>query len=328
MILVTGGAGFIGSNLIAGLNERGYTNIAISDHLHRENKWQSLKKHDFSYFIDPCNLSSFLEKYETHIRVIFHLGAISSTTETDADLIIQTNLTLSQQLFEFAERHNIRFIYASSAATYGDGNLGFDDTEELSFLKQLCPLNAYGWSKHIFDKYIKRQEETGALTFNKWAGLKFFNVYGPNEYHKGGQKSVVAHLYPKIAAGEPAKLFKSDNPHYPDGGQKRDFVWVEDCVEVMLWLMENPSVKGLFNVGTGTARTFSDLATAVFMALKKDPEIEFIDMPDTLKNKYQYFTEANIEKLRKSGYTKPMTTLEDGIRQYVQNYLMAEDAYR
>lgn len=258
------------------------------------------------------------------------MGAISSTTETDVDKIVQNNFILSRDLWRWCAKYNVRFIYASSAATYGDGTQGFDDNDAPEALAQLRPLNAYGWSKHAFDRrvsdlvYVSKSENAPP----QWAGLKFFNVYGPNEYHKGEQASVVSKLYPQVAAGAQAKLFKSANAKYEDGGQLRDFVFVDDCVNVMLWLYDNKQVSGLFNVGSGKARSFKDLALATFSAANMEPKIHYNDMPENLKGKYQYFTEANISKLREAGYTKPMTELEDGVRQYVQNYMSKEDQYK
>jgi ADP-L-glycero-D-manno-heptose 6-epimerase len=232
-------------------------------------------------------------------------------------------------LWRWCADHDVRFIYASSAATYGDGKAGFEDFEDPENLKKLQPLNAYGWSKHVFDRRNARllANEDYAGTPPQWAGLKFFNVYGPNEYHKGGQMSVVCGLYPQISNGAAAKLFKSYHPDYKDGGQLRDFVYVKDCVDVVLWLLDNEDVSGLFNLGTGKARSFKDLAEASFAAIGKEPKISFIDMPETLKPKYQYYTQAEMGKLRKAGYTKDFTSLEDGVKDYIQNYLSKADPY-
>lgn len=222
----------------------------------------------------------------------------------------------------------MQYIYASSAATYGDGNMGFTDDESLDFLNSLRPLNPYGWSKALFDRFAAREILEKRPVPKQYAGLKFFNVYGPNEYHKGGQKSVVAHIFPDVKNDREVKLFKSYNPAYKDGEQLRDFVWVGDTASVILWLLENPQVNGLFNVGTGEARSFYDLAKAAWAAMGKTPKIGFKEMPEELRGKYQYYTKADLTKLRKAGYTAPMTNLEDGVRQYVQQYLNAEDMYK
>ncbi len=328
MILITGGAGFIGSNLAAALEERGERDIAVCDRLGQEGKWRSIAKRELAAIVPPEGLLAFLDEHAREISTVFHLGAISSTTETDADLIAATNFTLSQRLWEWCAETETRFFYASSAATYGDGSAGFDDDGSAAALARLRPLNAYGWSKHLFDRRIARLLEHNTARPPQWAGLKFFNVYGPNEYHKGAMKSVVAQIYPRAAKGEPARLFRSHRPDVPDGGQKRDFVYVRDCVDMMLWLYDHPEVSGLFNIGSGTARSFADLAAAVFRALGREPHIAFVDTPAEIRDKYQYFTEARMERLRAAGYNRPTTPLEDGVRDYVQSYLAAADPYR
>jgi ADP-L-glycero-D-manno-heptose 6-epimerase len=328
MIIVTGGAGFIGSNLIAALNDRGLHEVVAVDRLGRSDKWRNLAKRELAGLIAPDELLGFLDARAPEIEAVFHLGAISSTTESDADLIAQTNFTASLKLWEWCCWRGTRLIYASSAATYGDGAAGFDDTFDLDALARLRPLNAYGWSKHLFDRRIARLVASGAPTPPQWAGLKFFNVYGPNEQHKGSQRSVVAHLWPKIAAGASATLFRSHRPDVADGAQARDFVWVGDVVDVILWLYDHPAVSGLFNVGSGTARSFKDLATAVFAAADKPPCIDYVDTPIELRDKYQYFTEARLERLRAAGYAGQFATLEDGVRRYAREFLMRDDPYR
>ena len=329
MIVITGGAGFIGSNLVAGLEEHGCRDLVVCDVLGMEDKWRNIAKRELRDIVHPERLFDYLDSHADEVECVFHMGAISATTERDADLIADTNIALSRRLWKWCARNDARLIYASSAATYGDGESGFEDHQDIEALSKLRPLNAYGWSKHAFDRRIVRvtTEETEPAP-PQWAGLKFFNVYGPNEYHKGGQMSVVCNLYPQVAAGAAAKLFKSHHPDYEDGGQLRDFVYVQDCVDVMLWLYDHPDVNGLFNVGTGKARSFKDLADAVFKAAGKEPKINYIDMPEQLRGKYQYFTEANMSKLQKAGYNKPFTELEDGVRQYVQDYMMQDDQYR
>jgi ADP-L-glycero-D-manno-heptose 6-epimerase len=330
MIVVTGGAGFIGSNLIAGLEARGAGDIVVADWLGNESKWRNLAKRELHALVPPEELFDLLDRADARGRIdtIFHLGAISATTETDADLIARTNIALPQRLWALAAERGWRFIYASSAATYGDGEQGFDDDGSIEALARLRPMNPYGWSKHAFDRFAARQTAGNAARPRQWAGLKFFNVYGPNEYHKGSMRSVVPQIYPRIAAGEAAKLFKSHRRDYPDGGQMRDFIWVGDCVDVMLWLYDHPHVNGLYNCGTGQARSFEDLALAVFAAAGKPSKIAYIDMPAEIRDRYQYFTEAKMARLAAAGYDKPFTALEEGVGRYVRDHLAAADPYR
>ena len=326
MILVTGGAGFIGSNIIAGLADAGHE-IALSDRFGSGDKWRNLGKHPIRTFIDPDDLIAWLGASADEISHVIHMGAISSTVETDVDLIIRSNFSLSNELWEICSERRIPLIYASSAATYGDGDQGFDDDGSTRALSRLRPLNPYGWSKHLFDRRVARAVEEGRLKPPFWVGLKFFNVYGPNEYHKEGQRSVAHQLFEVARAGRPARLFQSHRQGVPDGEQKRDFVHVDDCVSVVLWLMESRA-SGLFNLGTGQARSFLDLAKAVFAALDKEPKIEFVPTPESLRERYQYFTEARMDRLRKAGYSKPFLSLEEGVRDYVQRYLSSDDPYR
>jgi ADP-L-glycero-D-manno-heptose 6-epimerase len=326
MILVTGGAGFIGSNLVAALETRG-ARVVVCDRFGKDDKWRNLAKRDLADIIAPEQLFDFLAYDGDSIKAIFHLGAISSTTEADVDLIVDTNFRLSCSLWLWCRDNGKRLIYASSAATYGDGSNGFSDDDSVAALALLRPLNAYGWSKHLFDRWAARQKQAGGEVPPQAAGLKFFNVYGPNEYHKGGQRSVAEQIYPFAARGEAFPLFKSYRPDYADGGQLRDFVWVGDCVSIMLWLLDNPKVSGLFNAGAGKARSFADLAKAVYAAVGAKPHIVFRDMPESMRDRYQYFTEAHLDKLRKAGYAAPATSLEDGVGLYVRNYLAAPDRY-
>jgi ADP-L-glycero-D-manno-heptose 6-epimerase len=327
MIVVTGGAGFIGSNLIAALNARGIHDVVVVDRLGRGDKWRNLAKRELAGLVAPAELFSFLDARAPEIAAIFHLGAISSTTEPNVDLIAESNFVLSLRLWEWCSWRGTRLIYASSAATYGDGSAGFDDAFDVAALARLMPLNAYGWSKQLFDRRIARLVATGVPAPAQWAGLKFFNAYGPNEYHKGAQQSVVAHLWPRISAGQPAVLFRSHRPDVAHGDQARDFVWVGDCVAVMLWLYDHPGVSGLFNVGSGRARSFKDLANAVFAAAGKPPRIDYVDTPVEIRDRYQYFTEAKLERLRAAGYAAPTVSLEDGVRRYVRDFLMTGDPY-
>ncbi len=329
MIIVTGGAGFIGSNLVAGLEEHGVSDIVICDVLGSDDKWRNIAKREIRDIVHPDRLFDYLDTHADQIEMVFHMGAISSTTEKDSDLIMDTNFVLSRRVWKWCWKNKKRLVYASSAATYGDGHHGFKDDSSIEGLKHLMPLNPYGWSKHVFDRRVARIVETKSEPLPaQWAGLKFFNVYGPNEYHKGEQMSVVCKLHPQVEAGAAARLFKSHHPDYQDGGQLRDFVWVGDCVDVMLWLYDHPEVNGLFNVGTGKARSFKDLAEATFKAANKPSKITYSDMPVTLRDKYQYYTQADMAKLKGAGYSKPFTELEDGIGKYVRDYLSKTDPYR
>jgi len=329
MIVVTGGAGFIGSNIVARLCESGAYDVVVCDRIETADqaKWKNIAKHPVADFWSPEEMFEQLERHSERIEAVIHMGAISSTTEQDGDLIMRTNFTLSRDLWDWCAIRNVRMVYASSAATYGDGDLGFDDADDLESLNALRPLNAYGYSKYLFDQYAVRQAERDQAP-RQWAGLKFFNVYGPNEGHKGGMKSVVAQIWPKVQSGETVSLFKSHHPDYADGGQLRDFVFVDDVVDIIVWLLANEQVSGVFNAGSGQARSFADLAKATFAAAGKEPSIAYIDMPEILREKYQYFTEASMDRLRALGFNAQLTPLEEGVRRYVQNYLATRDPYR
>ena len=327
MYVVTGGAGFIGSNLLAALDERGLRPLVVCDRLRDNDKWRNIAKRELSDIVHPEHIFQFLEANAKRIQVLFHMGAVSSTTESDADLIVANNFNLTLALFAWCTHNRVRMIYASSAATYGDGSAGFDDSADLAHLARLRPMNPYGWSKLLFDRRVARKLADGKPMPPQWAGLKFFNVYGPNEYHKGNQRSVVAQIYPQAETGGAAHLFRSHDPRYPDGGQMRDFVWVGDCVDVMMWLADHPEVSGLFNLGTGKARSFADLASAVYRALGRDPAIKYVDTPARIRANYQYFTEARMDRLRAAGYSKPFTSLEDGVGAYVTKYLHTPDPF-
>ncbi|MBH63664.1 MAG: ADP-glyceromanno-heptose 6-epimerase [Alphaproteobacteria bacterium] len=328
MIIVTGGAGFIGSNIVAALEARGETEVVVCDSLGEGDKWRNIAKRDLMGILPPESLFDFLERQRGAIDAVFHMGAISSTTVTDADLVVANNVNFSLKLWEWCVLAEARFIYASSAATYGDGAGGFDDDESVDALRQIRPLNLYGWSKHLFDRRIARLNAEGQPTPPQWAGLKFFNVFGPNEYHKGPMRSVAHQLHEQISAGDSVRLFRSHHPDYPDGGQMRDFVSVDDCVDIMMWLFDTPDVSGLYNLGTGTACSFADLAEAVYTAMGSAPNIEFIDTPEEIRDKYQYFTQANMAKLRAAGCSHEFRSLEDGVAEYVQDFLDQNDPYR
>jgi ADP-L-glycero-D-manno-heptose 6-epimerase len=276
----------------------------------------------------PEALPQWLARSGSRLSAVVHLGAISSTTETDVELIVQRNVRATLDLLQWCTERQVRFIYASSAATYGDGGAGFDDDGSCEALARLRPLNAYGWSKHLVDRRIARLARTQQPLPPQWAGLKFFNVYGPNEYHKGTMRSVVAQNFERVRHSEPLRLFRSYRRDYADGGQLRDFIYVSDCVEVIVWMLDQPSVCGLFNVGTGRARSWLDLAAALFRASGQPQAIEFIDMPAQLQGRYQYFTEARMQRLRAAGYGQAFTSLEAGVTDYVQRFLAADNPYR
>ena len=323
MILVTGGAGFIGSNLHAALAQRGLETIVV-DRLGDQGKWRNLAHHPPSRIILPDHLDDFLGG-RPPVETIFHLGAISSTIATDGDLCWNTNVEYPLQLWRWCAARGVRFIYASSAATYGDGSAGFED--DISELGKLRPLNLYGWSKLAFDMQVARMLRAGEPKPPQGVGLKFFNVFGPNEYHKGSQVSVVKVKHEEVAAGRAPRLFRSDRADVADGEQKRDFVWVGDAVDVLLWLLDNPSVEGLFNLGTGVARTYIDLAHAVCAAAGVAPWVEFIEMPASLHGQYQHFTQASMGRLRDAGYAGQFTPLEEAVARYVRDYLTRPDPY-
>ncbi len=320
-IIVTGGAGFIGANVVRGLNARGIDDIVVVDRLRDGAKWRNLlglrvedvvDKDDFRLDVREGALAA-------DIDAVIHLGACSSTTETDADYLLDNNYRYTRELCEWCLEEGIRFVYASSAATYGDGALGYSDEDKAT--PGLAPLNMYGLSKHLFDLWALRRGHLDRIV-----GLKFFNVYGPHEDHKGDMRSVVHKAHGQVLADDRVRLFKSYRPEYPDGGQVRDFLDVRDAVDVVLWLLDRPAVNGLFNCGTGEARSWNDLAAAVFATLGREPRLDYIEMPDHLRGKYQYHTQADLAKLRRAGYDRPFTRLEDGIRDYVRDHLSQQTA--
>ncbi len=309
MIVITGGAGFIGSNLHAALVRLGHAPVLV-DALGTQGQWRNLAQHPPGRLIHPSALEAFLAT-RPPIDAIVHLGAISDTTAIDGDAVWATNVTLSQQLFHWCTQHGARFVYASSAATYGAGGQGFDD--DPAVLPHLRPLNLYGWTKHAFDRWVHAATERP----RQCVGLKFFNVYGPNEYHKGHMISVVKRKYDEVAAGQPARLYRSDRAGIADGEQRRDFIHVDDTVDAILWLLDHPDVSGLYNLGTGTARTYRDLAHAVCDAAGRPRAIDYIDMPAALHGQYQSFTQARMDRLRAAGYDRVPTSLEGGVARYV-----------
>lgn len=326
MIVVTGAAGFIGSALIAHLSARNFPHIIAVDWMSKDERWRNLAKAELEMIVEPNDLFDVLAGNPKQFTAVVHMGAISATTETDIDKLAEWNFRYSRALARACAEYEIPFLYASSAATYGDGSAGFDDEPSCEALARLRPLNAYGWSKHLFDRWMLRSATGHRALPPQWAGLKFFNVYGPNEYHKGDMRSVAVKLAPHLAQGGTAELFKSHRADFADGGQCRDFIYIEDCVDVIFWLLQNRHVSGLFNVGTGKARSFADLAGAVFTALGREPRIHYIDMPENLRAKYQYFTQAKMERLRAAGYPKSFTSLEDGVRKTVAR-MLSDDPY-
>ncbi len=320
MYVVTGGAGFIGSNLAKSLTKRGY-NLIICDKkkLFENNKYITNK--EIYDLIEPEYIFKYLNN-NINIKVIFHMGANSSTTETNGNLIWMQNIFFTLNLWKWCAKNNVRFIYASSAATYGDGTNGFSDKDDLEYLKILKPLNIYGWTKSEIDLRIKSMLVNQYCAPPQWVGLKFFNVYGPNEYHKKNMVSLVYKAFNDVISGKPITLFKSHNPLYEDGKQLRDFIYVSDCIDIMLWILDNYSINGIINCGTGRARSFIDLAKATFSALSKEININFIETPMNIRQQYQYKTEADIKKLTSLGYKNKFTSLEDGVKIYIQNHLI------
>ncbi|NNF14143.1 MAG: ADP-glyceromanno-heptose 6-epimerase [Gemmatimonadetes bacterium] len=327
MILVTGGTGFIGSNLVGRLTAGG-VRVSICDTLGSGDKWRNIAKHEIDELVAPPALEDFLRRRGADIERVYHMGAISATTESDADLIAETNLRLSQWVWRWCAAHEVPLVYASSAATYGDGSAGFSDDDSPDALARLRPLNAYGWSKHAFDRWVQREVMEDRPSPPHWVGLKFFNVYGPNEYHKDDMRSVVTKAYPTAAAGASVTLFRSHHPKYRDGDQMRDFVYVRDCVEVMDWLRSEKAPTGIYNLGTGRAQTWLELMGALYKAVGEDLDVRWVDTPEEIRDRYQYFTQADMSKLRSAGYDAPFAPVEEGVMHYVTHFLSKDDPYR
>lgn len=321
MIVITGGAGMIGSMIAWKFNQLGRSDLVIADRARHPDQWQNLCHRDYADYLDKDELLPWLNNAH-HVEAVIHMGAISATTERDFNLLVQDNIRYSQLLWNWCARKGVPFLYASSAATYGDGTQGYGDNSIAGFR----PLNGYGYSKHFFDQWALRQAELGEAPPH-WAGFKFFNVYGPNEYHKERMASVALHSFNQFRDSGTVRLFKSDREGVDDGMQSRDFVYVKDAAAVVCWFAQTARPSGIYNLGTGIARPFRDLATAVMESTGKTPHITWIDMPDDLKGKYQYYTQADMVKLRQAGYVEPFHTLEEGVRDYVQNYLMQPDPY-
>ncbi len=322
MYIVTGGAGFIGSAMIWKLNQMGIDDILVVDNLASTDKWKNLVNLKFSDYLHKDQFLKFMAEGDDPFgtKAVIHMGACSSTTERDADYLMENNTRYTQVLCRFVLKNSVRFLNASSAATYGGGEKGFSDAH--AGLEELKPLNMYGYSKHLFDLWAAR-----AGILDRIACIKFFNVFGPNEYHKADMMSVICKAHKQIGENGRMRLFKSYRPEYPNGGQMRDFVYIKDCVDILWWMLENPQVNGVFNVGTGIARTWNDLARAVFAAMGKTPDIEYIEMPEAIRDKYQYLTQAEMGKLRAAGYAAQFTSLEDAVRDYVTGYLTQDDRY-
>ncbi len=316
MIIITGAAGFIGSNLLTKLNAENYKDIVLVDDFSKTNKKMNFEGKEFTHQVDREEFPQWLHENHRLVQFLFHIGARTDTAEFDEQVFNKLNLNYTKELWQICAEFGLPMVYASSAATYGDGALGYDDRHDI--IPRLKPLNPYGESKNEFDKWALQQEEKPFF----WAGLKFFNVYGPNEYHKGRMASVVYHAFNQISETGGMKLFRSHRPDFKDGEQLRDFVYVKDVVEVLYFLMKHRKDSGIYNLGTGKARSFLDLTRATFKAMGREENISFIDTPEDIRDKYQYFTEAKMEKIRKIGFDKPFTSLEDGVKDYVQNYLM------
>lgn len=326
MFLVTGGAGFIGSNVVAALNDAGHSDVAVCDILGHDGKWRNLAKRQLADFVPPAELMEWLRG--RRLDAIIHLGAISSTTATDGDLVMEANFKTPLRLLDWCTANTTPLIYASSAATYGDGEQGFADDGSVAALKRLRPMNLYGWSKNLFDLAVAERAAKGERLPPQWAGLKFFNVFGPNEYHKGTMMSVLARRFDDIKQGRAVQLFKSHRDGIADGDQRRDFIYVDDVVRVMMWLLAAPQVSGLFNVGTGKARSFKDLIVATYGALGMPPNIQYVDMPEQIRGSYQYFTQSEVDRLARAGYNGGFTALEDAVDAYVKGFLNRTDCYR
>ncbi|MGA2247612.1 MAG: ADP-glyceromanno-heptose 6-epimerase [Verrucomicrobiota bacterium] len=317
-VLVTGGAGFIGSALVWALNRRGCDQVVVCDILGTDEKWRNLTPLRFADYVEAIDLLPRLQSGSLgRFDLVLHMGACSATTERDATYLIKNNFEFTKDLAHWALANKVRFVYASSAATYGDGSAGMEDDE--ASLDTLRPLNMYGYSKHLFDLHAKRDR-----FLNRMVGLKFFNVFGPNEDHKGDMRSLVHKSFAQVQTKGVIQLFESYRKEYQDGEQKRDFLYVKDCVAMTLHLAATPRANGLFNIGSGQARTWIDLSHAVFTALKKKPVIKFIEMPPAIRDKYQYFTQANLLRLRGAGYAAPVTSLENAVHDYVRKYLVLD----
>ena len=326
LTVVTGGAGFIGSNLVAQLAQRDRLAVVIDD-FSAADRWDNVRHANIHDLVNWTDTFGWLDRNADRVSAVVHLGAISSTTESDLSLLLKKNIHFSNAMWDWCAAHVKPLVYASSAATYGDGSLGFSDAMELDALERLQPLNPYGWSKHLVDLRILRSAEAGARQPPAWYGVKFFNVYGPREHHKGDMRSVALKLYEKVMAGGQVELFKSYRPEFADGMQLRDFLHVDDAVDVVLWLLAQRPTSGIYNIGTGRAEAFLEIAKAVIVETRMNVEVRFIDMPEAIRERYQYFTQADMSKLRAAGYNASFRTVAQGVADYVRT-LGARDAAR
>lgn len=328
MYIVTGAAGFIGSNIVADLEANGMGPITAVDWFGTGNKWRNLSKRNIAAYVQPEMLPQYLASLKAPVRAVIHMGAISSTTEADVDRLVELNINYSVMLWDWCAEHGVPFFYASSAATYGSLEHDLEDDESAKARASLHPLNAYGWSKKATDDIFMERVARGEKAPPQWVGLKFFNVYGPNEYHKDDMRSVVCKIYETLQTTNVVKLFKSYRQNVEDGQQRRDFVYVKDCTSLLLWFLANPQFSGIYNSGSGKARSFIDIVDVMSHVIGKKLEIEFIDMPEAIREKYQYFTEARMDKAMSTGYNGQLHSLEEEIRDYVEAYLRCDDQYR
>lgn len=328
MYVITGGAGFLGSNLAAGMEEREMGEITIVDRFETDNRWRNIAKRSLREIVFPERMFEYLDKHADQIDAVIHISYTGFTDENNVDALIEERVHLTFRLWTWCAEHRKPFIYDSTAGVYGNGTLGFKDDDSAEALAKLRPLSAEAWTKLFLDRKIVDTINRGEAAPPQWIGLRCFNLYGPNEYHNTRHQSVIPRIYNAAKNGKLFPLFKSANPAYKDGEQMRDFMWIKDTVDVILWLVTHKEISGLFNIGTGRARTYADVLKATYEAVGEEPEMDFMDLPTEIKEQYQYFTQADIQKLRTAGYTKDFTSLEEGVKQYVQDYLEQPDPYR
>lgn len=328
MYVITGGSGFLGSNVVAGIEERGMGEVTIVDRFQSDDRWRNIAKRSLRDIIFPEDIFSYLDAHKNKIDAVIHINYTGFSTETDVDELVRDRIQLTWKLWKWCAENHVPFLYDSTAGVYGDGSMGFKDDDSAEALAKLHPLSPAAWTKLFLDRKIIDTINRGEAAPPQWIGFRCFNLYGPNEYHNTQHQSVIPRIYNCAKSGKLFPLFKSENPAYKDGDQMRDFMWIDDCVDVILWLAQHSEISGLFNVGTGHARTYADVLRAVYAAVDEKPEMDFMDLPAEIKGHYQYFTQADVQKLRTAGYTKPFTSLEDGVAKYVTEYLEAPDPYR